>query len=148
MPENLSLLKLPKRSLENREAASGDLLRHCLRRATWDVRGNPRHRVLPKTGAVSVVNERAPRSPPTSPHPKPGTAVVPAAHSHRWPGGPCPTQVSCASVGTLFGKITANTATLPWVFNANRAFPAGPAIIKEKYLLTTETLALHQWIKT
>lgn len=69
-PENLSLLKLPKRSLEKRGAASGDLLHHCLRRATRDVRGNPRHKVLPKTGAVSVVNERAPRSPPDLPSPQ------------------------------------------------------------------------------
>lgn len=97
MPETLSLLKLPKRSLERREAASGDVLRHCLRRATWDVRGNPKHAVLPKTGAASPAhveqiptNGRAPCSPPTSPCPKSGTTEVPAAHSHPWPRGPCP----------------------------------------------------------
>ena len=85
-PEALSLLKLPKGRLESREAASGDVLRHCLRRATWDVWGNPKHEFLPKTGAASTahmeqipVNERAPHSPPTSPCPKPGTTVVTAA---------------------------------------------------------------------
>jgi len=153
MPETLSLLKLPKRSLESRGAASRDVLRYCLRRAMWDVRRNPKQEILPKIRAGSMghveqlpMNEKNPLQPLNLPSPQ-------TRHHH----GPCSSQpwmaketVSYAGVlwvGSLFRRITANAAVLPWVFKACTAFPAAPATVREKYLLTTETLVLHQWIK-